>query len=255
MKADYVYSFNVDAVIKIKFDELKALMDGFPGSALIQRGTMLKYLIRQDAAKTQKYESQPRSNLKIFNNEKANKHNEGDSIILEFRRNSINALFYLNNTEKRDVLLLKFLSILAYLRRAYDVYINNLYEEILNIVTPYIIMQSNTAELSNSLENNYKKIIQELSASNYKLSNEIINISRYNADNAKRLKLLDDFYNQVITKFSINTFNLNNKLDALLHLGINKKLLEELSELDYNIKNKNIKSENNNKKIKEEKKE
>ncbi|MGC8572063.1 MAG: hypothetical protein ACP5LH_02165 [Candidatus Micrarchaeia archaeon] len=243
MEGNYTCSFNVNAFMKIKFDELKAIMDGFPGATLIQRGTMLKYLIKEGEAKLEDSKSSS-TKSNNYKNEKLKKRSSKNLIMLELRKDNITAIFYTDDKEKREVLLLKFFSILAYLKRAYDVYINSLYEEILHIITPYVLLQHEN-EFSESAEDNYKKIIQELSASNYKLSNDIINLSKYNTENMKRLKLLTEFYNQVIAKFSINTFNLNNKFDALVHLGIDKKLLEELSKLDFDIKNTAIKKRKN----------
>ncbi|MGC8648747.1 MAG: hypothetical protein ACP5UN_00810 [Candidatus Micrarchaeia archaeon] len=213
-----VYSFYTAAFMKSNFENLKNIMSVFPDSFLISDGTLLKYAIG--------------SNIINLKNQSKNIKNIYDNlIIIEFKKDSIYVMFYSTKDyiEKKGVYLLKFLSILEYVKNIYDITLDNIYQDIIATITPILLFQDYNLNQNKNNINNDKRII-ELNASNYALSKEIIYLSKINEDQKRAFILFKEFYKQIIDKLS-NSLGEDN-VKVLSKLGIDKNLLDEIEKLN-----------------------
>jgi hypothetical protein len=220
-----VYSFYTAAFMKSNFDNLKNIMNVFPDSFLISEGTLLKYVIGSNSTNINS------NNIsKNVNKIKNIKNIYDDLIIIEFKKDSIYMMFYSTKDyiEKKGVYLLKFLSILEYVKNIYDITLDNLYQDIITTITPIILFQNHNLN-QNKNYNNDKRII-ELNVSNYKLSKEIIHLSKINADQRHAFILFKEFYKEIVNKLS-NSLGEDN-IKILSKLGIDKNLLDEIEKLN-----------------------
>jgi hypothetical protein len=220
-----VYSFYTAAFMKSNFDNLKNIMNVFPDSFLISEGTLLKYVIGSNSTNINS------NNIsKNVNKIKNIKSIYDDLIIIEFKKDSIYMMFYSTKDyiEKKGVYLLKFLSILEYVKNIYDITLDNLYQDIITTITPIILFQNHNLN-QNKNYNNDKRII-ELNVSNYKLSKEIIHLSKINADQRHAFILFKEFYKEIVNKLS-NSLGEDN-IKILSKLGIDKNLLDEIEKLN-----------------------
>lgn len=169
-------------------------------------------------------------NAHKINYHKLNSYN--NITILEFKKDSIHAMFYSarNRIESKAFYLLKFLSILEYIKNIYEVSLDGLYQDIISSLTPFVIFQSNSQGINQKDIANDKRII-ELSSSNYALAKEIIKLSKINVDQKHALELFKEFYVQVLSKLA-NSID-ENSTKTLVKLGISKELLDELTRLNH----------------------
>ena len=153
----------------------------------------------------------------------------GDALV-DFKGDGITYSYYFDIAGKKNtgVNLVKFLSILAYLKSSYEVRIDSLYTQILETVEEsLLLLHDSTGADGNPVE---AERIKALSESNTVLSDELLSLNKKIAESKRREEVLRSFSATVLERFSSNSSK-EGMMEALGKIGIGEQLSADLMEI------------------------
>ncbi len=202
-------TIRVKATLKVSADEVKKKLAAFPFAKATdgtEKGTEIKYKICKKGK------------------EKA------DMMLLDCQKDSISLSFYYDEKSKPGITLnlVRFISLLAYLKGSYEVMLDELYEQIVESISyaavigykPYIeIDESKTSDMVNSL-----------GKSNLALSNKITEIESSLNITKEEVKTYEQFAKEVLEKFSMKGDEARSSADMLgIDTGLRDKVVALLN--------------------------
>ena len=193
-------TIHVKATLKVTIEELKARMNAFPFAKQAE-GEGIKYKIRKPGKE------------------------KSDMMLLECAKDGLSLGFYYDDKSKpgKTLNLLRFMSLLAYLKGSYEVVLDELYEQIVESISyaavigykPYIeIDEAKTHDL-----------VDALGKSNLALSNKILEIESSQTVLKDKLAIYEKFAKEVIDRFSMKGDEARSSADML---GVDSALRDKI---------------------------
>ena len=140
-----------------------------------------------------------------------------------------------NSGISKTILLIKFLSVLAYIKQYYDFDMFELYSNIIDALQSSIFFEKHLN--SNMKIERLIKQVDALNLSNIKLSEEIVGIRKLNSDNLNTLALFREFFIHISESLKINSSIKEAKLaESLSSFGISAEVYNKLAKFSYKIK-------------------
>ncbi len=140
-----------------------------------------------------------------------------------------------NSGIPKTILLIKFLSILAYVKQYYDFDIFGLYPNIIDALQSSIFFEKHLN--SNIKIERLIKQVDALNLSNIKLSEEVVCMRKLNSENLNILALFKEFFIHISESLKINSSINEAKLaESLSSFGISAEAYNKLAKFSYEIK-------------------
>jgi hypothetical protein len=149
-------------------------------------------------------------------------------MVLECAKEGISLGFYYDEKSKpgKTLNLLRFMSLLAYLKGSYEVVLDELYEQIVESISyAAVIGYKPYVEIDQSKSND---LLDSLGKSNLALSNKITGMEGYQASLKDEIAIYRKFSKEVIEKFSMKGEEAQSSADML---GVECELRDRILEL------------------------
>ena len=205
---------SINARLRASVEEIKKSISALPNMQLLKNSNPPIYNIFENV------------------NGKAQAHAE-----ITFRSDSIiiTGTTTVNSGISKTILLIKFLSVLAYIKQYYDFDIFELYPNIIDALQSSIFFEKHLN--SNMKIERLIKQVDALNLSNIKLSEEIVGIRKLNSDNLNILALFREFFIHISESLKINSSIKEAKLaESLSSFGISADVYNKLAKFSYKIK-------------------
>lgn len=145
--------------------------------------------------------------------------------LLDFRSDGITYSYYFESESKRNkgTNMVKFLSILAYLKELYEVRIDCMYDPLLEVIGDSLLLLHD----GNGYDETEKERIRSLSGSNTALSRELLSLYKRKEEIERQAGILGEFSKSIIEKFS-NGASKERTKEILLKAGVSEQLCDDV---------------------------
>jgi hypothetical protein len=191
------FSYSVDGLLKVKDDELISLLNSLKEFELIHKKDKIMCMIKTKESK--------------------------EYMVVEFSENKIMATCYLEeiNIQSKNLLFLKFLTLLDHLKGAYDIRLESLYGKLEDAIISSNLTSGSGKSPIDLLN---ERRADELSNSNLILSIELRNLINDIADKKFEITTYKEFCTEIIEKVAGNAV-------ALQSLGVKENVAKNVLEL------------------------
>lgn len=201
-------TFHARAELHGVLGDVRRVMGHMPNVKLVSTGTRMRYMIQDQ------------------------ENSEEAGAIIEFTSNDITFRFFFKKPNEYEYRynLLRFLTILAYLKELYTVDLGDIYSYIIEVLRRYdcIIMQQD----SGSREEIAKERMEALNDANVSLSHELSRISEQIREMSRRLDSYKAFSKEVIDRLAQRNGKAPSGAGGVLYaIGIDKGLVDEIASL------------------------
>ncbi len=204
---------SINACLRASIEEIKKSISMLPNTQLIKNANVLKYNVIENV----NGKTLPNAEITFGS----------DFILIEGKNVSAFGI-------SKTMLLIKFLSILAYVRQYYDVNIFELYPNIIEALQSSIFFEKHLN--SNIKIEHLTKQVDALNLSNMKLSEDAVRMYKISADNLELLASFKDFFIRISESLKINVNINDSKLaESLSSFGVSLELYKKLAKFSYTI--------------------
>ena len=200
-------TMSVKATLKVTAEELKKRLAAFPFAKATEgtvKGTEIKYRICKPGKE------------------------KSDMMLLECTKEGLSLGFYYDEKSKpgKTLNLLRFMSLLAYLKGSYEVMLDELYEQIVESISyAAVIGYKPYVEMDQSRSND---LLDSLGKSNLALSNKITEMEGSLGTLNEKIAVYEKFAKEVIDRFSMKGDEAKSSADML---GVDSELRDKILEM------------------------
>lgn len=207
-------NIRINACLRTSTDELKKSISLLPNMHLIKNANAMKYDVLENI------NGKPIPTVELdFGNE-----------YIEIISKAQNAVGI-----SKTMLLIKFLSILAYVKQYYDINLFDLYSNIVEALQSSIFFEKRLN--SNLALEKLKNQLEALNFSNISLSEGIVNLQNINKENSEHITLFKEFFAHISDSLKINMNTNDVRLsESLSSFGIGTEMYKKIGKFLYDTK-------------------